>query len=496
MEIEKTLENIGQSLEKYATFISSDDSDFRSFLEESDFEGVFRDFITPIFENTQNSEALSMIVPIAKFLLTEYLLAFNISCMHHLLEEYEATQDIVSPFNIKEVSGVYTIDELYNILKNLDDQSIRRFLIYVDDVRFSDLYKSVRSSDFESFRKLMGDKSTMLCSKLVEDEVFRFDFLSEKIVNSDNFFSGVLPFTNDLGLAVYPAIAECSILLENIYDWELCSFRIEKCKAFMDTCPVAMSEISKTIVQIQSCEYFSIHEKKDLLDVSAKYSFLFENVDLTLHGQSPENMEVINRKAIKLGKAIHASILDELNSDSEKYNATIINQESNSAEESKIEEFVSSNFIFENEQAERYFKNNYLANVCSYISSIRGVKDFQELCYLIYPFDGKSGCMTDTIKKHLTGGLSWREEPVNKIICAQMLYEVCPNPIKEKIKDKYEDFKKYPQGKLRKAILEKAMKQEYKWMIGFIEDYWPIQNGEHDKDFRKDMLREYKRLNE
>ncbi|MDE6019480.1 MAG: hypothetical protein K2H01_00570, partial [Ruminococcus sp.] len=453
----------------------------------------------PRFGNTQDSEVLGLIVPVAKFFLAEYLLAFNISCSHHLWEEYVETQNIESPYKAKEGVDVYTVDELYKILKNLDDQSIRRFLINVDDIKFSALYKSIRSSDFESFKRLMEDKSTSFYSKLINNEVFRFDVLSEKIVNNDKFYSGILPSTMNLGFAAYPTIADCSTMLENIYDFGSCSFNLEKCTAFMNIYPVAMAEINREIIQIQECERFSTRERKDLLDISDRYSFLFEDADLTLYGQSPDSMEVIKRKAIKLGKALHTNLLDELNSEVERKTDKDVNKEQES-ESFKIREFIMSGFKFENKEAESYFKNNYLDNICSYISSLTYDKDFEVLCYLLYPFYYKQRGVEDLVKKHLTGKMHWLDEPKDKYDCANRLFIIC-NKLKRRQtgESEYKQFSR-SQKKICNLIIKMVGKPKHKWMIRFVNDYWPkIERGEltdQNIEPRQYVLDETKRLEE
>lgn len=321
----------------------------------------------------------------------------------------------------------------------------------------------------------------MYYSTLLNNEVFRFNVLSEKIVNNDNFLSGVLQSIMEFGFVAVPTITECSTFLEDIYDWELCSFRFEKCEAFMNIYPVAMSEISKIIAQIQSCEHFSTRERKILIDISDRYAFLFEDVDHILYGQSPESMEIINRKAVKLGKSLHTNILDELNSDVVEKDDRGSDKELES-EGAKIREFIKSSFTFENSEAENYFKFNYLDNICSYISSLIYDKDFEVLCYLLYPFYYKQRGVEDLVKEHLTGTMHWLDEPKDKYDCANRLFEICYNlKRRQNSESEYKKFSR-SQKKIWDLIIAKGGKQKYKWMIRFVKDYWPkLERGELNK---------------
>ncbi len=498
METTSAIEDIIETIQKYDAIIYSDDSEFRCFLEKYEFEETFNTFISKRFENAKDAEIVGLIVPISKFLLAEYLLAFNISSKINLVEELEdvcndSTQGEETLYNSKKVTHAYTIRELYKILKDLDDQSTRGFLLGVDDNRFSDLYQSIKSSDFESFKKLMDGKSTSYYSKLIETKIFRFDFLSDKLVNNEIFHEGVLLSIMDLGYAVIPTIAECTALLGEIYDFELSSFRIEKCTEFMDIYPIAMSEISMIIAEIQSYENFSVSERKELGDISNRYSFLFEDIDLTQNGASSENEEVIKRKALKLGTSLHTTIIDELNSRVEEKDEKAINKDSK-FNNFKIQEFILNCFAFENKEAKDYFFNNYFGNICRYFSLINSVKDFQILCYIFYPFDFKPKSKKDTIKKHLTGEIHWIDEPKDKFDCAHKIFELCTESVKNKYKSEYDNYNKYIQSKLRNFILEKAIKPDYKWMIRFVEDYWPKSTEKYEKDIRGDLLRDYKDL--
>lgn len=183
-----------------------------------------------------------------------------------------------------------------------------------------------------------------------------------------------------------------------------------------------------------------------------------------------------------------------------EYNDEIIVDQELDTDGIKIREFILSSFTFENSDAETYFKFNYLDNICSYISSLTYDKDFEVLCYLLYPFYYKQRGVEDLVKKHLTGKMHWLDEPKDKYDCANRLFIIC-NKLKRRQtgESEYKQFSR-SQKKICNLIIKMGGDLKYEWMIRFVKEYWP--KLERDKvtklrpEPRRYVLDKSKRLEE
>lgn len=467
--------------------------------------------------STSDEHGTQMMKIIGMPLYFNYYISYH---LHQYCLEYLKSQNTLFPYllrlfkrsinelfvnhnsdDFKRILTAYTSDELLKRLQLLDDKAIRRILSDRTIMDFGTAYDGVLKNDLRLFACAIEKTNARELSASWFKEFLMSDcfertcaMVLENKTNQELFYESLDTRVPDVASII-----------------ERCRCMAPAGQTFLDLFylegPLVIKRIKQNLDNYLTIPESSMSSKSYLNSLLNHYKFIFEecnkifkHCNSSIIYKSSDNHEIIISTVCRLVDLAldYYKAQNNKNTNSQIHkcqndgnDVKRVNQEPE-ADGANIQKFILSSFTFGNEDAKRDFINSYLEKICSYISSICSIKDFQALCYLIYPFDCKQKNKEDMIKKHLDGNVSWKEEPKDKIECARKLYEVCPISVKGKIKDAFKDYEKYSQSKLRKAILEKAKKQEYQWMIRFIEAYWPISNGEYGKDIRRDMLRDYK----
>lgn len=134
--------------------------------------------------------------------------------------------------------------------------------------------------------------------------------------------------------------------------------------------------------------------------------------------------------------------------------------------------FVEKSFDFIDGH-KQHFIDSYQIQLSEYIDSINNSQALYAIVYLFYPvkiYRGKGNVDHVELGKHLTGGISWKNEPENSDKAIELMLEYFPLPDKYK---KAGDSTKSPSKSIKHLVQEVLKGKE--WIKSFVIEYWPFE---------------------